>query len=163
MSSETIPFQSRRFSRIKNPISETENSILGSPKNDPPKSHYSNKFTKIFPFVQSAFQAFDTSSEHADYIILTNPSIRKSFDNKRHSVIVVVGKHIDLESYTLRGYNSKSLTGALGWLNLLTINEDFYLILVRSLYVAIDTSTSDEILFATIKGIIITLTPKIMS
>lgn len=89
--------------------------------------------------------------------------LRKSFDNKRHSVIVVVGKPIDLESYTLRGYNSKSLTGALGWLNLITINEDFYLILVCSLYVAIDTSTSNEILFATIKGIIITLTPKIMS
>ncbi|XP_058784444.1 uncharacterized protein LOC131659251 [Vicia villosa] len=128
----------------------------------PSSSHVSTQSSEGTSLVSSSFQAYDHPSEISTKEFISDDDVRALFNEKWRSLPIVAGKTVNLDSYSIWGYDINELAIATGWTNFLQLSDVFYPRLVRNFFAAIKPSESDTQLISSVKGRQITLTPELL-
>ncbi|XP_058760599.1 uncharacterized protein LOC131633938 [Vicia villosa] len=143
------------------PLPSTQ--IVSAPQpTKPSSSHISTQSSEGTSLVSSSFQAYDHPSEVSTKEFISDDDVRSLYNNKWRSLPIVAGKTVNLDSYSIWGYDINELAIATGWTNFLQLSDVFYPRLVRSFFAAIETSNSNTQLISSVKGRQITLTPELL-
>ncbi|XP_058741041.1 uncharacterized protein LOC131613384 [Vicia villosa] len=128
----------------------------------PSSSHVSTQSSEGNSLVSSSFQAYDHPSEVSTKEFISNDDVRSLYNDKWRSLPIVAGKTVNLDSYSIWGYDLNELAKATGWTNFLKLSDVFYPRLVRTFFASIEPSKSDTQLISSVKGQQITLTPELL-